>query len=65
MKHAQDNGGRLLRTSEVETLIQQEDGPLSPIQELWVACAFGKWIQIGPYAATFRFRTGATVSKKN
>ena len=32
---------------------------------MWIATAYDKWIQLGPYSATFRHKTGSKINKKN
>ena len=64
MAHAKVNGGRLLRLVEIEKLLKQVNGPLCPEGEMWISTAYDKWIQVGPYVATFQHLTGSKVNKR-
>lgn len=66
MNYAKENGGRLLRMIEIEQLLAQEKNtPLCPDGEMWIASAYDKWIQVGPYCATFKYKTGSRINKNS
>lgn len=60
-----DKGGRLLRPSEIYRLLQQVNAPLCPNKEMWVVSAYEKWIHIGSYCASLKYKIGVRINKKN
>jgi len=65
LKYATDMGGRLLRQSEVKNLLAQVNAPLCPYKEMWISTAYDKWIHVGSYCASLRYKVGIRISKNN
>ena len=64
-RYAVSQGGRLLRESEIESLLAKVNAPLCPYKEMWVATAFEKWIHVGSYCASLKFKVGTKLNKNN
>lgn len=65
LKDVASKGGRLLRPSEIYRLLQKVNAPLCPNKEMWVVSAFEKWIHIGSYCASLKYKIGVRINKKN
>jgi len=65
LKYANDMGGRLLRPSEIRNLLDQVSAPLCPYKEMWVVSAYDKWIHVGSYCASLRYKVGIRMIKSN
>ena len=63
LKYATDMGGRLLRPSEIKNLLAQTDAPLCPYKEMWISTAYDKWIHVGSYCASLRYKVGVMIKK--
>lgn len=65
LEWVRERNGRLLRPSEIYRLLEIVNAPLCPNKEMWVVSAYDKWIHVGSYCATLKYKIGTRLNKKN